>query len=336
MSGRQRLTLHESGSTLRPVVVAHPEAAVAAQWVDALRRYLPGREVFADVDVDTDTDTGAAFAVAWRLPAGFFERHAGLEALFCTGAGVDGLLRDPRLPGSLPVIRLEDAGMAALMAEYCCHEVLRLRGRFADYERQQRERVWRELPVRDWSATRIGVLGCGVLGQAVALALRSLGYPVGVHRREGRLPERLVAAGIDGFSGTDDGGGLAAFLARTDVLILLAPLTPQTESLIDAQRLAQLPSGAWLINVARGALVDEQALLASLDAGHLAGATLDVVRQEPLPTDHPFWMHPRIRLTPHVSAPTIVDLSARQVADKILALDKGDPVTGLVDRSRGY
>ena len=121
-----------------------------------------------------------------------------------------------------------------------------------------------------------------------------------------------------------------------EVLILLAPLTPQTRHLIDAHALAALPPGGWLINVARGALIDEAALLAALASGHLAGAALDVFQTEPLPATHPFWQHPKIRLTPHVSAQTLIDPSARQVADKILRLQQGHCVSGIVDRNRGY
>ncbi len=120
------------------------------------------------------------------------------------------------------------------------------------------------------------------------------------------------------------------------MLILLAPLTPATENLFGADAFARLPRGAWLINVARGALVDDAALLAALDAGQLAGATLDVFRSEPLPADHPFWRHPAVRLTPHVSAPTVVAESVAQVADKIRRFAGGQPVGGRVDRARGY
>ena len=122
----------------------------------------------------------------------------------------------------------------------------------------------------------------------------------------------------------------------TDVLVLMAPLTADTRHVIGARALAMLPPGAWLINVARGALVDEGALLAALDTGPLAGATLDVFAHEPLPAAHAFWQHPKIRLTPHVAAQTLIDPSARQVADKIRRLLQRESVSGLVDRQRGY
>jgi glyoxylate/hydroxypyruvate reductase A len=106
--------------------------------------------------------------------------------------------------------------------------------------------------------------------------------------------------------------------------------------LLDRAALAALPRGAHLVNVARGDIVVDEDLVAALDGGHLAGATLDVFRAEPLPAGHPFWHHPRITLTPHASAVTLVEDSVAQVAGKIRRLERGEPVTGTVDSVRGY
>ena len=116
----------------------------------------------------------------------------------------------------------------------------------------------------------------------------------------------------------------------------LLPLTQDTERLLDGVRLSRLPRGAYLVNVARGALVVDAELIALLDNNHLAGATLDVFRDEPLPAGHPFWHHPRVVLTPHVSAMTLVEESVAQIAAKIRQLEAGLPITGIVLRQRGY
>lgn len=308
------------------VVINLEDAGQAAQWRDELAARLP----HADVSVDEGgiPRKPADYAVSWTPPGDFFTRHPCLRAFLSVAAGVDRLMRHPGLPPDLPVIRLEDAGMGWQIAEYCMHEVLRWRGGFDAYERQQARHEWRVCRARRREALRIGVMGVGVLGARVARAFVALGYPVeGFSRRAREVDGIRVNHGPERWPG---------FLVRSDVLILLAPLTPDTERIIDHAALAMLPSGAWLINVARGALVDDDALIDALDRGHLAGASLDVFRTEPLPPSHPFWSHPRIRVTPHVSGPTLVPESAAQVADKIQRLARGEAVSGRVDRRDGY
>ena len=135
------------------------------------------------------------------------------------------------------------------------------------------------------------------------------------------------------FSGA---AGLDDFLAASRGLVCLLPLTPDTQGILNRANLSRLQAGGYLINVARGGHLVDDDLIALLDSGHLAGATLDVFRQEPLPSDHLFWQHPKITLTPHTSARTLRDESIGQIAGKIRALSQGLPVAGVVDRSRGY
>jgi glyoxylate/hydroxypyruvate reductase len=306
------------------VAVVVDDARERERWVRELGPLLPGARVFG-------WNGGAAtarYAVGWNPPVDFFAGCTGLEAFFNGGAGVDRLLGRAEIPEALPLVRLEDAGMARQMAEYCCHEVFRVYRRWDEYEAQQRACVWRELEPVPADEFAVGVLGLGALGSHVARTLAGFGYRVLGHARSPRAIE-----GVECFAGDV---ALPAFLANCSVLILMAPLTDETRDLIDARALAALPPGAWLVNVARGGLVDEEALLAALDSGRLAGATLDVFRIEPLPDDHPFWRHPRVRVTPHASAVTLVPESARQIAGKILSLERGEAVSGVVDRARGY
>ncbi|MBP8308305.1 MAG: glyoxylate/hydroxypyruvate reductase A, partial [Burkholderiaceae bacterium] len=268
------------------------------------------------------------FGVGWKPPADYFVEHPDLAAFFTAGAGVDHLLGLDGLPELLPIIRLEDAGMADQMFLYCLHEILRRLTLSGDYERQQREGRWVELESRPAASLRVGVFGLGALGGELARRLAAMGFSVSGFARG---PHQLE--GVNCLHGASQ---WPLFLAACDVLVLMAPLTAQTRGVIDARALAALPTGAWLINVARGALLDEAALLAALERGSIAGATLDVFQHEPLPKDHAFWQHPRIRLTPHVAAQTLIAPSARQVADKILRLQQGESVSGIVNRLRGY
>lgn len=305
------------------IVIAHPEAESAQRWCADLSRLLPDH----GVEVWTRASAPADYAVAWNPPQDFFDSQSALRVLFSAGAGVDGLLRHPNLPARLPIVRIEDAGMGDQMVEYCLHEILRIQRRFDDYRALQQAGEWRELTVVRRSELPVGVFGLGVLGLQVARELARFGYPVSGYSRSPASHESIRC-----FSGD----GLREFLGGCQVLVLLAPLTAQTRGFFNAERLSWLPKDAWLINVARGPLVVDEALIAALDAGHLAGATLDVFAQEPLPARHPFWRHPRVRITPHVSALTLADLSARQVAGRIRALERGEPPGGLVDRDKGY
>jgi len=225
-------------------------------------------------------------------------------------------------------VRLEDAGMGAQMVDYCRHEVLRVAGRWDDYRALQARGEWQELDALGPGQLPIGVLGMGVLGSRVAAALAADGWQVSGFARGPRQ--------VDGVRCFHGSAQWFDFLAATRLLILLAPLTTETADIIDAQALSRLQPQGWLVNVARGALVVDADLLAALDAGHLAGATLDVFREEPLAAGHPFWAHPRIRITPHIAAVTRVEESAVQVADKLQRLLRGERPGGWVDRSRGY
>ncbi|HVL57217.1 MAG TPA: NAD(P)-dependent oxidoreductase, partial [Burkholderiaceae bacterium] len=212
--------------------------------------------------------------------------------------------------------------------EYCCHRVFALYRRYDEYADQQARREWRELLPVPRDRFGVGVLGLGVLGSAIAGTLSGFGYRV-----RGFARTRHELAGVETFAGD---GQWPQFLGGCQVLIVVAPLTPQTQNLLDRRSLSMLPRGAHLINVARGGLIVDQDLLALLDEGHLGGATLDVFRTEPLPADHRFWSHPRIRITPHIAAVTLVEEAASQVARQIDQLERGERPTGLVDRQRGY
>jgi glyoxylate/hydroxypyruvate reductase len=269
----------------------------------------------------------ADYAVVWAPPQTFVDEQTQLKALFNIGAGVDALLK-LRLPPSTLVVRLDDAGMAVQMAEYVCHAVIRYFREFADYDTAQQEARWAYRKPRRRKQFSVGVLGLGVLGSRVAQALQQFEFPVnGWSRSPKTLP------GVRSYTGNDE---LPAFLNASQVLVNLLPLTPQTENLLNRNTLSQLPAGGYVINVARGAHLVEADLLALLDSGHLAGATLDVFRTEPLPPQHPFWKHPRVTVTPHTSARTMRDETIAQIAGKIRALRAGQPIAGVVDPQRGY
>jgi glyoxylate/hydroxypyruvate reductase A len=295
----------------------------AEPWLQGLQAALPG----AAVSVWQPGAPAADYAVVWAPPQQFLDEQTGVKALFNIGAGVDALLK-LRLPPTALVVRLDDAGMAVQMAEYVCHAVIRHFREFDDYEKAMRAGQWAFRKPRLRQDFPVGVLGLGVLGERVARALAQFDFPV---NGWSRTPKAID--GVRTFSGAE---GMNDFLAASRVLVNLLPLTPETENILNRATLSRLQAGGYVINVARGAHLVDGDLIALLDSGHLAGATLDVFRTEPLPADHPFWSHPRITLTPHTSARTLRDESITQMVGKIVALERGEAIAGIVDPVRGY
>ena len=292
-------------------------------WVNALRQQLPD----ARVEEWAPGADPADYAVVWAPPQDFLDAQPRLKGLFNIGAGVDALMQ-LRLPTGVPVVRLDDAGMSVQMAEYVCHAVIRYFRELDVYAEEAQQAHWAFRRPRVRADFTVGVMGLGVLGQRVAQALRGFEFPVVGWSRTPRQVE-----GITCHAGAE---GLSAFLGASQVLVNLLPLTPDTENILNRDTLAQLRPGAYVINVARGAHLVDADLLALLDSGHLAGATLDVFRTEPLPAEHPFWQHRCITVTPHTSARTLRDESIAQIAGKIRARARGEPITGVVDPARGY
>jgi glyoxylate/hydroxypyruvate reductase A len=304
-------------------------AGNSAAWLAALARAFPGASVHAcshlpDEATQAPLRQRVDYALLWKPPADLLRQLGSVKAVFNLGAGVDTLAASQALPAGVPVVRIEDAGMAEQMSEYVVHTVLRQYRELDAYAEAQHARVWRPRARQDKRQFGVGILGIGVLGSAVAAALLPFGFPLAGWSRT-----RKIVAGVDSYAGRVE---LDAFLARCRVLVCLLPLTRETRGLLDRRALSQLPIGAHVVNVARGALIVDEDLLALLDQGRLGGATLDVFHDEPLPAAHPFWHHPRISITPHVSAVTLVEESVAQIAGKIARLEVGLPITGIVNR----
>ena len=250
-----------------------------------------------------------------------------LKAIFNIGAGVDALMR-LKIPPQVLVVRLDDAGMSVQMAEYVCHALIRHFREFDGYEADVAQGKWSYRKPRSRADFPVGVMGLGVLGERVAKAVARFDFPV---MGWSRTP--TTVDGVRCFAGEaqfDD------FLKASKGLVCLLPLTPDTQEVMRLDTLARLQPGGYVINVARGGHLVEEDLITLIDSGHLAGATLDVFRTEPLPAGHPFWTHPKITVTPHTSARTLREESIAQIAGKIMALEHGQPIAGIVDLVRGY
>lgn len=292
-------------------------------WLQGLRAALPGAAVSLWAPGAPPVD----YAVVWAPPQQFFDEQVQLQAVFNIGAGVDALLK-LRLPPQAKIVRLDDAGMSVQMSEYVCHAVIRHVREFDAYEADTRQGKWSFRKPRARTDFPVGIMGLGVLGERVARSLAQFDFPVNGWSRSPK-----VVDGVRCFAGADR---FKDFLAASRVLVCLLPLTPDTRDIMNRDSLSLLQVGGYIINVARGAHLVEDDLLALLESGHLAGATLDVFRTEPLPAGHSFWKHPKITVTPHTSARTLRSESIAQIAGKIAALQRGEPVAGVVGRERGY
>lgn len=291
-------------------------------WKAVLQKHFPQLEFYLpDEVVDPDT---IRYALVWAYPTGALKPYRNLQLIQTLGAGVDQILNDPDRPSNVPVARLEDAGLATQMAQYVSHYVLRYHRQFDSIEAESSWSKWIPAEYKG----RVGILGAGILGGACAKALLALGYSVSCWRN--RL---LSMEGVNVFTGAD---GLNALLQQTDILVCLLPLTKKTNRILSAKNLSQMPKGGVLINVGRGAHLDEEALIPLLDCGQLRHAVLDVFDTEPLPDDHPFWSHPQITVTPHISALTVAEFAEGQVLDNIQRCETGQSPQHLVSPERGY
>jgi len=293
-------------------------------WVEGLRAALPG----AQVEV-WSPGMAATFdhAVVWAPPQQLIDEQPQLRGLFNIGAGVDALLT-LKLPPSMHIVRIDDGGMAVQMAEYVCHALIRHFREFDAYEADAREGRWSFRKPLERTDFPVGIMGLGVLGERVAHAVLHFDFPVNGWSRSPKA--------IDGVRAFTGQAQFDAFLGASRVLVNLLPLTDATRGILNERTLSTLRPGGYLINIARGAHLVEEDLIPLIDSGQLAGATLDVFQVEPLPAEHAFWRHPKITVTPHGSARTLRSESIAQIAGKIAAMERGEPVAGVVDMGRGY
>ncbi|MDF1587396.1 2-hydroxyacid dehydrogenase [Marinimicrococcus flavescens] len=297
----------------------------AGAWRQELSRRLPELDFRLWPDIGDPADI--TMALVWLPPPGLLAGLPNLKAIFSLGAGIDAMLRDPTLP-DLPLCRMVDPSLTSSMSEFVLALVLRYHRNLDVYERQQRERRWQlELP-RPADATRVGVMGLGVLGADAARLLVRNDFDV---RGWSRTAKRIE--GVTSHAGAER---LDTFLGGLDILVNLLPLTPETEGVLNARLFAKLPRGARLINVARGRHLVEPDLLAALEEGRLAHATLDVFATEPLPEEHPFWGHPQVTVLPHTASYSLPRSGAETVVENIRRLREGRPLEHVVDRARGY
>jgi len=310
----------------QPALIFISEVSDTRGWQRQLAERLPEVETRIWPDFGSKDDIVAA--LVWKHPPGALRQFPNLKIIVNLGAGVNFILADPDLPPGVPIVRLVDPGLTRRITEYVALHTLALHRRLPELALAQRAAVWRYIHPTDPATCCVGVMGLGNLGKSALEVLGQFGF-----RRAGwsRTPKTLP--GVDCFHGSE---GLAPFLSRCDLLICLLPGTAATENLIDRRVLGLLPKGAAFINLGRGSIVVDDDLIAALDSGQLSHAVLDVFRAEPLPSEHPYWRHPKVTITPHNSSATDPNTAAQQVADNIRRVLAQQPPFNLVDPDVGY
>jgi glyoxylate/hydroxypyruvate reductase A len=301
-----------------------------AEWQARFAALAPRREIRVWPDRVGDP-AEIAYACAWKPPSGLLAQFPHLKAIFSLGAGVDHLIGDPLLP-AVPIVRIVDRDLTARMTEYVVLHVLLHHRRLRLYQAQQREKIWHEHAQPAANEVAVGILGLGVLGRGAAEVLARIGFRVaGFGRSAKQIP------GIEIFHGKN----FDAFLARTEILVSLLPHTSATEGILNLGLLRRLKrdgalGGAYLINAGRGRLQVDADILAALEEGSLAGASLDVFPAEPLPPDSPLWAHPNVIVTPHNAGVSDPRALAKNVLAQIERFERGLPLEHVVDRDAGY
>ena len=295
-------------------------------WRQALVEHLPELDMRVWPDSGNPTDIDAA--LVWGPKRGELKNFPNLKVIISMGAGVEHILRDPDLPKDVPIVRTFDSHMQGAMVEYVVLHVLRYHRHMPEIAENQRRGEWIKYGPEDTPGTTVGVMGLGAFGAPPAQALASIGFRV-----IGWTRTVTGVGGVECYPGED---GLRSFLNQSNILVCLLPLTPDTEGILNADVLAELPRGAYVINAARGGHLVEEDLLVALESGHIAGATLDVFGQEPLPPDHPFWNHPKVTMTPHNASDPHPRWVAGAIADSLRRARAGEQLLNTVDVSRGY
>jgi glyoxylate/hydroxypyruvate reductase len=297
-----------------------------SEWISALKEQRPDLNVQLHPDVKNKNEI--EFVLAWGHPIGSFKEYPNLKVISSMGAGVDHILRDPELPKSVTITKLEDPHLTRDMGIFVVALVLNHLTNLTAYKLNEQQQLWNRTGYLTTDNVTVGVMGVGALGAHVAAQLVKLGFSVNGWSRTSKDISQVQM-----FTGEK---GMEPFLASSDILICLLPLTSETENILNKDTFEKLPENAFVINVARGHHLVDADLIEMIDNGHLSGASLDVFREEPLPAEHPFWNHPKINVTPHTASVTDPASAVLQVLENYDLLQNRKPLKNIVSPELGY
>lgn len=295
-----------------------------SEWFAELTRQLPDDKLVLWPDRGDPAEV--EFVVAWVMPRSAMKTFTNLRAVLSLGAGTEQWQKDGM--EDIRVVRLADPEMSNEMAAYALHWVLHFQREFVNCAAAQSAKSWDHVEYTQAWEYPVGILGYGTIGALVGQVFKSVGFPINAWSRSGGSE-----AGVTHYTGVDE---LEAFLGASRAVVNVLPSTPATARLLDAQRLAQFAPNSVLLNMGRGTVLDESALIVALDSGPLRAAVLDVTNPEPPVSDSPLWSHAGVHLTPHVAGSTHVRSAAKLVVANIHRIRNGQDPFPILDRARGY
>ena len=296
-------------------------------WIAALNKALPDELIVASTDMTLADKKQCQLAIVANPNPAHLAEFENLIWLHSVWAGVEHLITS-LADSPIEIVRLIDPMLRQTMAEAVLAWSLYLHRDMPRYAKQQSNKHWLQHQYMPASERRIGILGLGELGQESAKQLKQNGFNV-----MGWSRNKKLLADITTYSGEQ---GLAEMLAQSDILVCLLPLTPATQGLINEQLLVKLPKGSAVINFARGAIINTEDLLNTLNSQHIDHAVLDVFEHEPLSEHSELWQNPNITILPHISAPTNLKSACQIVAKNIIQFRQSGQLPVCVDKKTGY
>nr|MBC7612163.1 glyoxylate/hydroxypyruvate reductase A [Pseudopedobacter sp.] len=295
-------------------------------WQAALKIHLP--ETVVEVYPSIKDYAAVDFILCWKPEPNVIDKFPNLKVIQSIGAGIDRIINTQTIKEDQKVTRMVDENLSNDMFEFLLVAVLGQLKNINLYQQQQAQKMWLPTNYNSIKDFNVCILGLGTIGSFVAGKFVALGFKV-----KGWSVTRKDILGVESFEGEQE---MSAALNGTDILINILPATRQTENILNKNRLKQLNKDAFLINVGRGEHLIEEDLLSLLDEGHLSGALLDVFKVEPLPINHPFWVHPKIQVTPHVASITNIKSAVLTVATNYQNHLSGKPLKFEVSLKKGY
>ncbi len=308
------------------ITINHPDKRYSVSLKKQFEKVLPNHNIEL-----WNENSDSEYLITWKtVQKEIAFNMPKLKVIFALAAGIDAFIsKDIEIRKDIKIVRLEEAGMGNQMLEFALYGILYHARDMALLTHAQKQKKWLGIstPKRLPFSTKIGVMGLGKIGGFVAQKLSNLGYPV-----SGYSYSKKNLEGVCSYDLTE----LDSFLANSEILINLLPLTSKTKDILNISLFSKMPKSSFLINIARGGHLKEEDLIEALNLGYLQGALLDVFKTEPLPQNHPFYNDNRIIITPHLAAITLQEHAISQISKNIIAYEKGEKLTGLIDKNRGY